>query len=47
MTYIWIKGQLEAEGGDAGKYTSSLIVGCSAPKELGHLRASDAEEFKK
>ena len=48
MTYFWIKEQLEKEGGDAkGAYAKSLIVGTSAPKELGHLRASDAEEFKK
>ena len=48
MTYFWIKEQLEKEGAaDKGVYAKSLIVGTSAPKELGHLRASDAEEFNK
>jgi GDP-D-mannose 3',5'-epimerase len=45
VTYFWIKEQLGKEGGDAAKYASSTIVGCTAPVELGALRKSDAEEF--
>ena len=51
VTYFWIKEQLGAElkaDANAGAaYASSLIVPSSAPKELGHLRASDSEEFGK
>jgi len=47
VTYFWIKEQLEKEGeGAKATYSKSLIVETSAPKELGHLRASDAEEFQ-
>jgi len=47
VTYFWIKGELEKEGGNADKYATSTIVGVTAPTELGALRASDATEFDK
>lgn len=49
MTYFWIKKELEVEqaAGHKADYSHSLIVQTTAPKELGHLRASDAEEFDK
>jgi len=45
ITYFWIKSQLQKEGGDISKYSSSHIVQTSAPKDLGSLRADDASEF--
>ena len=46
VTYFWIKEQLAKEGGPAEKYAHSTIVGCTAPVELGALRAAkDADEF--
>lgn len=47
VTYFWIKGEIEKEGGQAEGYAKSMVVSTMAPKELGHLRASDAEEFVK
>jgi GDP-D-mannose 3',5'-epimerase len=44
ITHDWIKAELAAEGGDASAYATSTICGTAAPKELGTLRASDAEE---
>ena len=48
-TYFWIKSQYEAEqkaGTASDTYSHSFIVPASAPKELGQLRSSDAEEQK-
>lgn len=48
VTYFWIKGEIEKEakaGVKAEEYAKSMVVQTMAPKELGHLRASDAEEF--
>merc|ERR1711977_72041 len=45
ITYFWIRDQLQKEGGDVSKYSSSHIVQTSAPKDLGSLRADDASEF--
>lgn len=47
VTYFWIKDQLAKEGGDVGQYSHSTIVGCTAPVDLGSLRAKDGEEFAK
>lgn len=48
MTYGWIKGQLEGEAATKGKdlsaYAHSMVVGTSAPKALGTLRAADGAE---
>lgn len=44
MTYSWIKGQLAKDEGSHDKYASSTIVACSAPIELGKLRAADGDE---
>eukprot|EP00193_Tetraselmis_chui_P006386 CAMPEP_0177763202 /NCGR_PEP_ID=MMETSP0491_2-20121128/6746_1 /TAXON_ID=63592 /ORGANISM="Tetraselmis chuii, Strain PLY429" /LENGTH=380 /DNA_ID=CAMNT_0019279295 /DNA_START=132 /DNA_END=1274 /DNA_ORIENTATION=+ len=44
ITYSWIKNQIAAEGGDAGKYSSSTICTTMAPKELGTLREADGVE---
>merc|ERR1712054_329068 len=44
VTYQWIKEQVEKEGGDSSKFSSSEIVATSAPKELGTLRAADGKE---
>eukprot|EP00955_Chlamydomonas_euryale_P003913 40555-Chlamydomonas_euryale.AAC.8 len=44
ITYFWIKGQLESEGGDGAKYASSTVVKTSAPTALGGLRAADGSE---
>jgi GDP-D-mannose 3',5'-epimerase len=47
-TYFWIKSQIGKEiserGVDPTKYSSSTIVKCSAPTELGSLRQADGEE---
>ncbi|GMH35457.1 hypothetical protein BSKO_03325 [Bryopsis sp. KO-2023] len=45
-TYFWIKGQIEGEasGGAAVDYSKSMVVGTSAPVELGALRAADGKE---
>eukprot|EP00892_Ulva_mutabilis_P012298 jgi/Ulvmu1/9440/UM052_0004.1 len=44
ITYDWIKKQVDTEGGDLSKYTTSQVVSTSAPKALGELRASDGNE---
>mmetsp|Transcript_42148 Transcript_42148/g.78891 ORF Transcript_42148/g.78891 Transcript_42148/m.78891 type:complete len:133 (-) Transcript_42148:120-518(-) len=44
VTYGWIKGQIEKEGGDASKYSTSTICTTAAPKELGTLREADGQE---
>jgi GDP-D-mannose 3',5'-epimerase len=44
ITHDWIKSRIEAEGGDSSAYATSTICGTAAPKELGTLRAADAEE---
>lgn len=48
LTYDWIKGQLAAEAATKGKdlssYAHSMVVGTSAPKALGTLRAADGAE---
>jgi GDP-D-mannose 3',5'-epimerase len=46
VTYFWIKEQLGKETGPADQYAHSTIVGCTAPIELGQLRAvKDGDEF--
>ena len=45
VTYFWIKGELEKEGGNSDKYAHSTVVATLAPMDLGSLRASDATEF--
>lgn len=44
ITHTWIKGQMEAEGGDVSKYATSKVVPAGAPKALGELRAADDKE---
>eukprot|EP00239_Pterosperma_sp_CCMP1384_P005582 CAMPEP_0197847242 /NCGR_PEP_ID=MMETSP1438-20131217/5654_1 /TAXON_ID=1461541 /ORGANISM="Pterosperma sp., Strain CCMP1384" /LENGTH=376 /DNA_ID=CAMNT_0043459107 /DNA_START=62 /DNA_END=1192 /DNA_ORIENTATION=- len=44
VTYRWIKEQIEAEGGDSSKFSTSEIVATSAPKELGSLRKGDGQD---
>ena len=48
LTHAWIKGELakEAEAGatDTSAYASSQVVGTTAPRELGTLRAADGKE---
>jgi hypothetical protein len=44
ITHAWIKGQMEAEGGDVSKYATSQVVSTTAPKNLGELRAADGQE---
>lgn len=44
ITHSWIKGQMEAEGGDVSQYATSKVVPASAPKALGELRAADGKE---
>lgn len=45
-TYFWIKVQMEEENktGSSVDYSKSMVVGTSAPKELGTLRAADGSE---
>lgn len=49
LTYDWIKSQLAAEeasgnAGDKAGYASSMVVGTTAPREMGSLRAADGAE---
>ena len=48
LTYGWIKGELAKEdaagGADRAAYASSHVVGTTAPRELGTLRAGDGKE---
>lgn len=48
LTHAWIKGELakEAAAGavDTAAYASSQVVGTTAPRELGALRAADGKE---
>ncbi len=49
LTYDWIKSQLAAEDeagndGEKADYASSMVVGTTAPREMGSLRAADGSE---
>lgn len=50
LTYDWIKSQLAAEdeaapaGAAKADYSSSMVVGTTAPREMGSLRAADGSE---
>ena len=48
LTYDWIKSQLAAEEesgvGEKADYASSMVVGTTAPREMGSLRAADGSE---
>ena len=48
LTYDWIKSQLAAEeeagNGEKADYASSMVVGTTAPREMGSLRAADGSE---
>ena len=47
ITYKWVKEQLDKEkvaGSDWSEYSTSKIVGTSAPVVLGSLRKADGKE---